>query len=189
MQLEFILVGNRIATRVPTKKSINTKTESGNYFCIRNFRNLWLWQPCLGNTKLWSSVIGTTCCGFPKMKIVLQMVLTVLFKKKGRVMQDKSCHCYRVKLIIIGNMFYSCSPCPKSLKHLCTSLFPCNLLRCYCKVAWLQQHCKREGEIRREQNFSKVFQGFCLRLRLATTWKTQKLVPSKKISEQQHFLF
>ena len=71
MQLEFILVGNHIATRVPTKKSINTKTESGNYICIRNFRNLWLWQPCLGNTKLWSSVIATTCCGFPKMKIVL----------------------------------------------------------------------------------------------------------------------
>ena len=67
------------------------------------------------------------------MKIVLQMVLAVVvIQKKGRVMQDKSCYCYSVKLIIIGNMFHS----------------------------WL-----------------------------ATTWKTQKLVPSKKINEQQHFLF
>ena len=43
--------------------------------------------------------------------------------------------------------------------------FPPAMLRCYCKVAWLQQHCKREGENKREQNnFSKLFQGFCLRL-------------------------
>ena len=181
MQLEFILVGNRIATRVPTKKSINTKTESGNYFCIRNFRNLWLWQPCLGNTKLWSSVIGTTCCGFPKMKIVLQMVLTGLLKKKGRVIQDKSCHCYRVKLIIIGNMFYSCSPCPKSLKHLCTSLSPCNLLRCWdvnCKVAWLQQHCKREGKT----EGSRIFQSVSRFLSKIATCNNLK---DTKVSSQQ----
>ena len=35
MQLEVILAGNRIATRVTTKESINTKTENGNCFCIR----------------------------------------------------------------------------------------------------------------------------------------------------------
>ena len=181
MQLEFILVGNRIATCVPTKKSINTKTESGNYFCIRNFRNLWLWQPCLGNKRLWSSIIGITCCGFPKMKIVLQMVLTVLFKKKGRVMQDKSCYCYRVKLIIIGNMFYSCSPCPKSLKHLCTSLSPCNLLRCWdvnCKVAWLQQHCKREGKT----EGSRIFQSVSRFLSKIATCNNLK---DTKVSSQQ----
>ena len=35
MQLEIILAGNRIATRVTTKESIETKTERGNCCCIR----------------------------------------------------------------------------------------------------------------------------------------------------------
>ena len=39
MQLEVILAGNRIATGASkaetTKESIKTKTESGNFFCIR----------------------------------------------------------------------------------------------------------------------------------------------------------
>ena len=127
------MTGNRIATRVTTKESINTKTESGNCFCIRNFRNLWLWQPCFREYNVVKFYKRYYMLGFPKMKIVPQMILTVMvIQKKGRVMQDKSCCYYRVKLIVIGNMFYS----------------------------WL-----------------------------ATTWKTQKLVPSKKISEQQHFLF
>ena len=34
------------------------------------------------------------------------------------------------------------------------------MLRCYCKVAWLQQHCKREGENKRERNFPKCFKVF-----------------------------
>ena len=41
MQLEDILVGNRIATRIckaeATKESIQTKPKSGNCFCIRVF--------------------------------------------------------------------------------------------------------------------------------------------------------
>ena len=42
MQLEVILTGNRIATRVlckaeTTKESMKTKTESGNCLCIRVF--------------------------------------------------------------------------------------------------------------------------------------------------------
>ena len=37
MELEVILAGNRIATRVTTKESIKTKAESGNCFCIRVF--------------------------------------------------------------------------------------------------------------------------------------------------------
>ena len=41
MQLEVILAGNRIATRVckaeATKESIKTKPKSGNCFCIRVF--------------------------------------------------------------------------------------------------------------------------------------------------------
>ena len=35
MQLEVILAGNRIATRVSTKESKKTKTESGNCFSFR----------------------------------------------------------------------------------------------------------------------------------------------------------
>ena len=35
MQLEVVLAGKRIATCVTTKESIKTKTESGNFFCIR----------------------------------------------------------------------------------------------------------------------------------------------------------
>ena len=34
MQLEVILAGNWIATRVTTKEQMETKTESGNCFCI-----------------------------------------------------------------------------------------------------------------------------------------------------------
>ena len=34
MQLEIILAGNRIATLVTTKESIETKTERGIIFCI-----------------------------------------------------------------------------------------------------------------------------------------------------------
>ena len=44
MQLEVILAGNRIATRVckaeATKESIKTKPESGNCFCIRVFQSI-----------------------------------------------------------------------------------------------------------------------------------------------------
>ena len=44
MQLEVILVGNRIATRVckaeATKESIKTKLKSGNCFCIRVFLSI-----------------------------------------------------------------------------------------------------------------------------------------------------
>ena len=35
MQLEVILVGNRIAEAQTTKESIETKTESENCFCIK----------------------------------------------------------------------------------------------------------------------------------------------------------
>ena len=44
MQLEVILAGNRIATRVckaeATKESIKTKPKSGNCFCIRVFKSI-----------------------------------------------------------------------------------------------------------------------------------------------------
>ena len=55
------------------------------------------------------------------------------------------------------------NPRQKSLKHLCTSLSPCN-------VEMLLQSCvaattlRCEGGKQKGAEFSKVFQGFCLRL-------------------------
>ena len=43
--------------------------------------------------------------------------------------------------------------------------FPSAMLRCDYNVTWLQQHCKRKEERETKgAEFSKVFQGFCLRL-------------------------
>jgi len=52
------------------------------------------------------------------------------------------------------------NPRQKSLKHLCTSLSPC---KCWDVIAKLFGYNSMEGENERVQ-FSKVFQGFCLRL-------------------------
>ena len=115
-----------------------------------------------------------------------------VIQKKGRVMQDKICYCYRVKLIIIGNMFYIAAVLAKNPWNTYARPFPPAI--CW-DVEMLLQSCvatttlQKGGGKQKGAEFSKVFQGFCLRLRLTTTWKTQKLVPSKKISEQQHFLF
>ena len=60
--------------------------------------------------------------------------------------------------------FYtSHNPHQKSLKHLCTSLSPCNvemLLRSCVATTTLQ----KGGGKQKGAEFSKVFQGFCLRL-------------------------
>ena len=52
--------------------------------------------------------------------------------------------------------------CPLKTSGL---IFLSAMLSSDCKVTWLQQHCKREGERKGEgAKFSKVFQGSCLRL-------------------------
>ena len=52
--------------------------------------------------------------------------------------------------------------CPLKTSGL---IFLSEMLSSDCKVTWLQQHCKREGERKGEgAKFSKVFQGSCLRL-------------------------
>ena len=60
--------------------------------------------------------------------------------------------------------FYtSHNPCQKSLEHLCASLSLCNV------EMWLQSYVatttlQKGGAKRKGAEFSKVFQGFCLRL-------------------------
>ena len=44
----------------------------------------------------------------------------------------------------------------KNLWNTYARPFPPAMLRCYCKVAWLQQHCKREGKTKGSRIFQSV---------------------------------
>ena len=55
-------------------------------------------------------------------------------------------------------------PLQRILERHLTRPFFSAMLRCDCKVTWLEIHCKMKGGRTKGAEFSEVFQGFCLRL-------------------------